>query len=251
MTHISKRSRKTYSSRMAPAHSQKKFAWNGQAVFAPRLAALSSAPCVLFSIAVWASMARRRLIALCVMNWRICSRNLAQVDVGSRRTGRNGSGPAPILELPGKRAVTISPSRFDVRRVGIFTRARIAGAVLHGRGDCAAHPPVLLAAAHSIGAATISDSSSNSFGARQRISLLRLSMFDRVQKGSVGRAFWGAHAPRVHRLAPRRTDESSMAASWSFCARNDVRGGAPQTAREGACAPQICAFALLFQTRAE
>ena len=192
MTHISKRSRKTYSSRMAPAHSQKKFAWNGQAVFAPRLAALSSAPCVLFSIAVWASMARRRLIALCVMNWRICSRNLAQVDVGSRRTGRNGSGPAPILELPGKRAVTISPSRFDVRRVGIFTRARIAGAVLHGRGDCAAHPPVLRVAAHSIGAATISDSSSNSFGARQRISLLRLSMFDRVQKGSVGRGILGS-----------------------------------------------------------
>jgi len=167
VTHISKRSRKPYSSRMAPAHSQKKFAWNGQAVFAPRLAALSSAPCVLFSIAVWASMARRRLIALCVMNWRICSRNLAQVDVGSRRTGRNGSGPAPILELPGKRAVTISPSRFDVRRVGIFTRARIAGAVLHGRGDCAAHPPVLRVAAPLIADGMTNDSNSNSLGASE------------------------------------------------------------------------------------
>jgi hypothetical protein len=50
----------------------------------------------------------------------------------------------------------------------------------------------LRVAAHSIGAATISDSSSNSFGARQRISLLRLSMFDRVQKGSVGRGILGS-----------------------------------------------------------
>jgi len=30
---------------------------------------------------------------------------------------------------------------------------------------------------------------------------------------------WGAHAPRVHRSAPRRTDESSVAVSWSSYAR--------------------------------
>src|SRR5689334_3766749 len=114
-------------------------------------------------------MARRRLIALCAMNWRICLRNFAPADVALRRMDPNGGAPAPILELPAKRVATIFPSRFAGRSVGIFIRVRIAGAVLPGRGDYAELPPVLPVAARLIEAATISDSSSSSLGDRDGV----------------------------------------------------------------------------------
>src|SRR6476620_10110799 len=59
-----------------------------------------------------------------------------------------------------------------------------------------------------------------------------------ARNAMVAQLVGGAHAPRAHRLATRRTNEVPMAASWSTCACDRVRGEAPQIAREGAWAPQ-------------